>query len=336
MPTAEARILIPPDISSARSGAFRRDWETAGFGGATMGTTWSVKASLPPSIDPSHIEAGITEVLDTVIQQMSPWESDSDLQRFQKAPEGQWVTFRPEAFRVLQRAVEIAAQTESCYDPTYAQAINLLGFGPSPYFGNSYSSPEVLEALAESGYKRLVLDPPTRRVRQPGSLGIDLCSIAKGYAVDLVAESLKSQGIDNFFVEIGGEARGLGCKPNGEPWLIALDRPAGLSESLKLATTQVALCGISIATSGNYLRYHLVDGQPIGHLVSHSQDDQLNQLKSVSILSSCCMDADAYATALYLMGTEEGLAFAAQHDLAAIFLTSSGEEISPAALSMLS
>lgn len=335
MPTTEARFLIPADIRSAREGAFQPDWQVSSFAGETMGTTWSAKIAHPASgLDNSPPEL-ITQNLDTVIQQMSPWESDSDLRRFQDADAGEWVPFRSHAFRVLQRALEIAAETDGCYDPTFAEAIDLLGFGPSRYSGYTYQSPEVSALFHKTGYAKIELDPQSSTVRQPGGIGLDLCSIAKGYAVDLVANTLEGAGIRNYYFEIGGEARGLGCKPSGEPWLISLERPRWFAENTNIPPTQIALCGIAAATSGNYVRYQIVDGQPIGHIVNPRQRrDSSSILYSVSVFSDTCIDADAYATALFLLGPDDGLALAEKKNLAALFLTSAGERLTSAALAM--
>ncbi|MDQ8179641.1 FAD:protein FMN transferase [Pelagicoccus sp. SDUM812005] len=315
----ETLVFIPEDISSARSGAFRADWQMRSLAGETMGTHWSAKFSSPEQLDLQAIELSITQNLDTVISQMSPWETDSDLRRYQKAASGSWCAFRPEAFHVLERALSIAQETDGAYDPTFATAVDLLGFGPSPHSGYSYASPEVQQAFAQAGYQKAALSAETNSLFQPGNLRVDLCSIAKGFAVDLVCQRLRELGLENYLFEIGGEAKGLGCKPDGLPWLYEIEPPPNAKASLSKA--QVALCGLAVATSGNYLRYEQRHGQTVAHIVSPRCQDGDDKLLSVSIFHDSCMEADAYATALFLLGAEAGLAFADKRNLAALFQT---------------
>ncbi len=300
-----------------------------------MGTHWNVNVSGHTSLELAEIKNLVLQALDTVVLQMSPWEANSDLRKFHAGNPQEWIAFRPEAFRVLQRALEIAKETDGLYDPTFAHAIDLLGFGPSESPGAAYNSPSVQQAMTAAGFGQIKTDTQARSVLQPGNLGLDLCSIAKGFAVDLIFESLVFAGQKNFTIEIGGEARGLGCKPSGAPWLFALDRPRDLQIRQRLPETRIALCNIALATSGNYLRYHIVDGQPIGHLINPKATNEKTPLLSVSVMSQNCMDADAYATALFLMGKEQGLIFARKRNLAAVFLDHTGEEFSPAAETML-
>lgn len=299
-----------------------------------MGTTWAAKIADAPSLVRVLVEATILKTLDSVIQKMSPWEANSDIQRFSKAEANTWVPLAEDTFYVLEKALAVSDATKGRYDPTFAHAIDLLGFGPSQYVGYDYQSANVSAALAQANYKALELDHDTHSVLQPGGFGFDLCSIAKGYAVDKVAETLEAKGFTNFYFEIGGEARGLGCKPTGEPWVFSIDRPTAMQDAERVEATSVALCGISLATSGNYHQFRVVNGHPIGHLVSLNRNAK-NSLYSVSVLSDKCIDADAYASALYLLGEADGFDFAVANGLAAIFFSSIAARLTPKAAEML-
>lgn len=288
-----------------------------------MGTEWLAKIVTPPS-NASLIEKRIIHSLNTVVGQMSPWEPQSDLRKFQATPAGDWMTFEKECFTVLKRSIDIAAQTAGIYDPTIATAVDLLGFGPSDGQDNARDSDIVRSALKRCDYRQIALEPQTRKVRQPGDMAIDLCSIAKGYAVDLIASNLEALEITDYFIEIGGEARGSGCKPDGEPWWCSLALPPE-TEGSDLPETLCAACGVCIATSGNYLRYRVKDGQITGHLVSPVDTPTSEQrLLSVSVFANNCMDADAFASALYLMGPKDGPAFANRQNIAALFRVAQG------------
>jgi thiamine biosynthesis lipoprotein len=206
-----------------------------------------------------------------------------------------------EFFQVLSRAIEVAKISNGLLDPTLGEIVDLHGYGPS-----CSSHPEQVACARErAGWQKLMLDAKGR-AWQPGGLRLDLSSIAKGYAVDLAAERLMSLGVEHFLIEIGGELRGHGCKPDGEPWWVSLARP-----SSDLPETVVALCGLSVATSGDAFRRHLIDPR-----TSLSAD---GELAAVSAFAKKCMDADAWATALFIAGAEEGLKLAEQHKLPVLF-----------------
>ena len=192
-----------------------------------MGTTWSVKLVADRGLDPAEIRRGIEGRLDRVVAQMSDWESDSDLSRFNRAPAGSWHELPPECFCVLAHALELAADTGGAYDPTVGPLVDVWGFGPAPARRTRPTAAAIAEARARTGWTRLTLDVSSRRARQPGGASVDLSSIAKGFAVDEVATYLRRLGVTSSLVEIGGELRGHGVKPDGSPWWVALYGPPG-------------------------------------------------------------------------------------------------------------
>lgn len=295
-----------------------------------MGTSWSVKLVADAARSLLPLQELIQHQLDTVIAQMSTWETDSDLSRYNQAAAGSWHRLPDEFFSVLEYALHVAQASDGAYDPTAGALVNAWGFGPTQrYTEEGFVVPgnATLDfARAQCGWQRIQLDKATHRVLQPGNATIDLSAIAKGFSVDQIARALLQRGIDSFLVEVGGELRGAGVKPDGQPWWVALEHP--LSASFTDATTNegpiatiAALYNLSVATSGDYRRYfeegdtrfsHTIDprsGEPIAH-----------GLASVTVLHRDCMAADAWSTALGVMGAAQGLAFADQHDLAALFI----------------
>lgn len=284
--------------------------------GRSMGTTWTVKLLAHASALP-RLEQGIQAQLDEVVAQMSTWEADSDLSRFNRAAAGTAQAL-PQAFcLVLEAALKLAADTGGAYDPTVGPLVNLWGFGPSGARVAPPTPDELVIARARVGWQRVHFDPVMRTLVQPGDCYVDLSSIAKGYGVDRVAEYLIAQGIESFLVEVGGELRAHGRKPDGGAWQIAVETPQDEAN----AAAVVALGGCSIATSGDYRRYfedgagrysHTIDPRT-GHPVSH-------RLASVTVLHPRCMHADALATALTVLGPESGMAYANRHGVAALFV----------------
>ncbi|MBP7140329.1 MAG: FAD:protein FMN transferase [Opitutaceae bacterium] len=317
----DRRVLVPPNLPATLPtrgtvGA-RGIWD---FSGATMGTHWRARVVECDALDPHEAEALIHDALASVVRCMSPWEIDSDPGRYRNAGANTWVRVCGHTFTVLQRALEVAALTHGAYDPTIGRLTDALGFGPSDP-ANAVQPESGAAELARSftGYLRVRLDPASLAVFQPGGFELDLCSIAKGYAVDLAIDRLTAAGADNSFIEIGGEARGVGCKPDGQPWWCRIEPPAHAGAGYPV--TVAAACGLALATSGNALRNRPIPSGELGHIVNPLPGRVLPAgLDSVTVLAPSCMEADAFATALYLLGPGEGIRLADSLDLAALFV----------------
>lgn len=312
-------VLIPPASTtrSIRPPAAGQIVHT--LAGETMGTTWCVKLAGPPGGCAQRLEPRVQLLFDRVVAQMSPWREDSDLCRYNRAPAGTWVPLPGEMFAVLAFALEVARATGGAYDPAVGALVNGWGFGPSPG-GGALPDRELLRSWRMNcGWRRVQLDHGRRLARQDGGVLLDLCSIAKGFAVDLVARELDRLGCDSYLVEAGGELRGRGVKPDSSPWWVELETPPDAAGRLSPAI--VALAGISIATSGDYRCYFDAGGRRYAHTIDpHAGCPVQNNLASVTVMTGECMAADAWSTALTVMGVEQGLALAERLGLAARFV----------------
>jgi thiamine biosynthesis lipoprotein len=309
------------------------------FGGATMGTTWSVKAVLPSTTDLAALEAMIQRALDAVVAEMSPWEPLSDLSRYNRSPAGSWIQLPTATATVLRRAIAVAEASAGAFDPTLGALTDLWGFGPRPFSGGPPPATDIAPLREAGGWKRLSLDGDA--LFQPGALRLDLNGIAKGFGVDQAAAALDRAGVKSYLVEVGGELRGAGAKPDGQPWWVELERPPphGLAAN-DTEQTMVALHDLAVATSGDYRRFFDHDGRRYAHTLDPATGaPTTHPTVSVTVLASDCMSADAWATALTVMGPDAALAFAAEHALAALIVSrgASGleERLSPALRAML-
>lgn len=305
-------MLIPPTLPASLpiggGHAARAVWD---FNGTTMGTYWRAHVVESDFVSSGRARRIVCDALAAVVARMSPWEPHSDLGYYRSAAAGSWVPLSADTFKVLSRALEVAALTGGRYDPTIGRLTDTLGFGPTdPARAAPPGSPPALRARSATGFTRIALDPVKQAVWQPGGLQLDLCSIAKGYAVDLAIEQLAAAGMRSCFVEIGGEARGRGCKPHGQPWWCEIERPPLAGHGLP--PTVAAACDLALATSGNTLRRHIVNPLP-GETIEPT-------LETVTVLASTCMEADVMATALFLLGAEAGAKFANAHGIAALFV----------------
>jgi thiamine biosynthesis lipoprotein len=264
--------------------------------------------------------------LDGVVAQMSHWERGSSLSRFNDAPAGSWHTLPQDFFTVLTYGLEVANKTGGAYDPCAGALVNCWGFGArSRYDEPNFYAPEnarIQPILQRRDRERVALDATGRRAFQPGQVQLDLSSIAKGFAVDALAVTLGMHGIHHFLVEVGGELRGAGLKPDGQPWWVALE---GVPDAGDGEPVVVALHGLSVATSGDYRRYFQHQGQRASHTLDPRTGHPIdNGVASVTVLHQECMAADALSTALTVLGPQDGMRFAEQEGLAARFLVRRG------------
>jgi thiamine biosynthesis lipoprotein len=314
------------------------------LGGESMGTTWSVICAVPTTIDVRALNHGIRATLDDIVAQMSNWSADSDIGRFNAAPAGTWHVLPEACFHVLRHALDIARDSGGAYDPSAGPLVDLWGFGPAGRRAEPPATRDVDWARGRCGWGRVELDAQGRRALQPGGVSLDLCAIAKGYAVDAVSHYLASQDVRHHLVEIGGELRGRGVKPDGLPWWVELESPPPApGESAGPATIEpivVALHGLSVATSGDYRRYFDDDGRRYAHTLDpRTGYPASHALASVTVVHPDCMLADALSTALTVLGPQAGLHYAGQRQIAARFVvrTPDGfdETLTPAFAAML-
>jgi len=289
------------------------------LGGQTMGTTWSARVVAPPGVDKDAADAAIREELAAVVAVFSPWEATSEISRFNGAPAGTWALSQP-FWDLLDQSMDIADDTNGAVDPTLGALVDLWGFGPPGPRRSEDPLPadvQIEAALAVSGWQKLRLNRDARAAVQAGGVRLDFSGIAKGHAVDRVSERLTALGATSHLVEIGGELRGAGVKPDGQPWWVEIEQPPG-SPSPR---TLIALIDIAMATSGDYRKAFSHEGRRYSHTVDGRTGRPIdNGLASVTVVHPSAMKADAFATALSVMGPYDGPEFAEAWGLAAHFI----------------
>lgn len=302
-----------------------------------MGTGWGVRIVPPPGLDVVATQAAIEDELARLVGLFSHWDPRAELARFNGAPPGFYAVSEP-FWTLLNAALDLADDTDGAVDPTLGALVELWGFGPPGRraAGDLPSDDEVAAALAVSGWKGLRLNRAMRAVQQVGGMKLDLSGLAKGHAVDRLSDLLADLGATHHLVEIGGELRGRGVKPDGQPWWVELQQAPGAPAP----RTLVALLDLAVATSGDWIRGFDHDGRRYGHTIDGRTGRPLdNGVASVTVLADAAMTAEAMATALAVMGPVEGPAYADAMNLAAAFVVrgDSGltEIVTPAFQSML-
>jgi thiamine biosynthesis lipoprotein len=296
------------------------DREQIRITGSTMGTFYTVKVTdLPRRMDIDDLEHNIDKILESVNDQMSTYRQDSELSRLNSSSSTSWVDVSPEMMTVMTEAVYISKLTHGAFDVTVGPLVNLWGFGPQPSNEEVPADAAIREALAKTGYRHIKIRAVPPAVKKDfAELYIDLSGIAKGYAVDKIADYLESLRILNYLVEVGGEMRGKGINARGLPWIIAIEKPVSGERAVERL---IHIDDKGLATSGDYRNYFEINGQRFSHTINPETGRPItHKLASVTVISSSSMRADALATALMVLGPERGFAFASRENLAAFFI----------------
>ncbi|WP_066518253.1 FAD:protein FMN transferase [Sphingobium cloacae] len=287
-----------------------------------MGTSWSARI-----VDaPADCAALIETILARIIAQMSNWEADSDISRFNRLPPGQWMTLPDEMMTVLRAGLDMARLSGGAFDPAIGHMVAHWGFGPGSGAGTPAAASPPWQAIEVDG----------SRARRLADVTLDFSGIAKGHAVDAVAQALKARSLHHFLIEIGGELHGAGVRPDLQPWWVDADSPPGLS----IPTLRIALCGLSVATSGDYRRFRMEGGQRLSHSIDPATGAPIaHDVAAVTVLHESAMLADAWATAVTVLGHDRGMALATRHGLAIRLVRREGdrarEYMTPALAAML-
>ena len=290
--------------------------------GPTMGTRYAAVLFAPEGMATDPLAAALFDAVDRVDWQMSTWKPDSDLNRLNAAPVGEWVAIPRELMTVLAEALKIGRATKGAFDIGVGGLVSAWGFGPGT------RQPDRLRIAAASERPRaptmeaLQLDVTTSRARKAAPLTLDLSGIAKGFGVDEMARVMDAFGIRSWLVGIDGQMRARGLKPDGTPWAVAHERPDRHSRE---AMGVIELTDMAVATSGNYRHWVEMDGTLLSHTMDPGTHRPIaNGIASVSVLATTCMTADAWATAFMVLGAEAARRLAADLGMGTIFVFDDG------------
>ena len=291
------------------------------FVGPSMGTlyTVSVDADLSEGERP-HIAAAIEAKLARVTDLMSTYDSDSEISRFNRHESTEPFTLSPETMDVLLMAHEISERSRGAFDVTVGPLVDAWGFGPSPVVAPVPDSAALAALLPLVDYRGLALDQATRTATKGDPrMRVDPTAIAQGYAAEAVADTLRALGLANFLVDVGGELRAVGTRRDGRAWRVGVERPDGVEGSV---AGTIDLTDEGIDTSGDYRNYFEEGGVRYAHLIDPRTGQAVRvRDASVTVVHDDTAMADAWATALMVLGPEEGWEVALRAGLAAVFLT---------------
>ena len=281
--------------------------------GSTMGTQYHIVlvTAKDASIDRDELTKQIDDLLSVVSRQMSTYIPDSEISQFNRFIKNDWFSISSDFAKVVNSAQSVSKQTNGAFDITIAPLIDLWGFGAIEQPAIP-TDKKIADALQNTGYKLLEvrLIPPALRKRNP-KIRIDLSAIAKGFAVDKISSLLESKGYTDYLVEIGGEIHLQGFNSFGKPWRVGIESPDLNELSAKEA---LLLSNLSLATSGDYRNYFVSEGVRFSHTINPITGRPVtHNLSSVTVLHESTVMADAYATALMVMGDVKGKIFSKSH-----------------------
>lgn len=294
------------------------EMEKTEFIGQTMGTSYSVKY-----IDPQgrNLKSGIDSVLVAFNLSLSTYIPESEISRFNRDA---LIKFEsPFFYPVLKRSKEIYEKTDGAFDPTIGPLVNAWGFGPDKSKNPDKVTVDSLRQLVN--FDSIFFDEVSACKMMKG-MKLDFSAIAKGYGVDVVAKYLMDRGIENLFVEIGGEIYCRGLNEQGKPWRVGINYPTYDTKKQEMAQAVVAVYNRAIATSGNYRNYYEVDGVKYSHTIDPVTGYPVqHSLLSASVFAPDCMTADAYATAFMVLGYEKAILIDVREQDIEVYLIYSGE-----------
>lgn len=291
--------------------------------GPTMGTRYSAVFYAPAAADLEAIGQALAQSVTEVDRQMSTWKPESDLMRFNHAAVGEWVALPDRLLTVIAAGLDIGRATHGAFDIGVLDLIEAWGFNDHAHVPDPVAIDRLGATARRPAYESLELDRRAGRAIKHAPIGIDLSGIAKGYGVDRLAETLIGFGIAHFLVSIDGELRAAGGKADGTPWRVAVEQP---DPNRRDVAGIVELADGALATSGNYRHRAVLDGRSFSHTMDPRTGRPVpDHVNSVTVRAPTCMLADAWASAVMVMGEEADPLLAAR-GLSAMTIGSGADE----------
>jgi thiamine biosynthesis lipoprotein len=282
--------------------------------GSTMGTRWSAVIHAVAGLDVDRVRLALQVAVDTVDGQMSTWKRDSDLMRLNRAPAGKAVSIPPMLDEVLRLGVAISKASGGAFEMTVGDAVSAWGFGPCTASQDSIQAAMAARRVAAHEALEFGEGIVTKRAQ----VTLDLNGIAKGFGADRLAETLSGLGVHDALVGIDGEMRAMGTRADRQPWTVAVEAP---DRTRRAPHSILSLSDCAVATSGDYRHFVDVGGRRLSHTMDPARGAPLiSSPASVTVIAPTCAVADAWATALMVLGPEAGNTVARKVGIDALFL----------------
>ena len=294
-------LALVCDFSAARSVPEQRTGVVV-MGGPAFGSYWRV--TVPKGSDETAVRTQIKAVIKAVDDSMSPFRAATEISRFNATRTTRPFAASSQLRVVVSESLRIARLSDGAFDPTVGPLVNRYGFGP-------------IKGEPGANFTDIAVGAGTISKSRPDAT-LDLCGIAKGYALDLIAKALEAIGVRDFVVELGGEVIAYGRHPRGRPWRIAVEAP---QQDDRTVQRVVELGGHALATSGDKINGYTVAGRRYNHIIDMKRSAPADAgIASVSVIARSAMEADALATTIIALGSRKGWEFASRHNISALIL----------------
>ncbi|MEC9375605.1 MAG: FAD:protein FMN transferase [Pseudomonadota bacterium] len=300
------------------------EWQT---NGKTMGVNYSVQiAHCNKKQCNKDLASNISGRLQRLDAQYSHYRKDSELSKFNLLQSDEWFDASHEFLEIVQLASKVSKKSDGAFDITVGQAVNNWGFGPNDEKTRTKKT-SLVDTPKNPGYEKLqIRSLPTALRKIDPEIKIDFSGIVKGYATDQIAYMLEFLGLNNYVIDIGGELRLSGYRNDQKLWQVGIETPDD-NQKINFILTPG---DNAVATSGDYRNFYLVDGKRISHTIDpKSGRPIIHSLSSVTVIDPLGANADAWATALMVMGPEKGFNFAQEMSLPALFLNRTKKGFDP-------
>lgn len=295
------------------------------FEGLAQGTSYHISYWSANPVDNKTIEAAVNARLASIDKTFSNYRADSVIEGFNNHPssDSQWVG--DEIVDLFSIARNVSQASQGCYDLTIKPLFDLWGFQ-----GESMTIPDeatLQEALAKIGQDKVIVVDNTH-LQKPADIRVDVSSVAQGYSVEQISQLLEQHDIPHYLVEIGGELKTQGHKPDGSAWRIAVEKPLPGEQRLLKILTLPKDHPMAVMTSGTYRHYFDVNGQRYSHILdARTGKPVTHDLVAVTVLHENPTIADAWSTALLCLGQQQGLQIANTAQIKALFIQQQGKEL---------
>lgn len=307
--------------------ACQREPETS-LAGSIQGTTWHLKMVTGKNpITPEEIKTDVEAIFRLIDEQLSNWREDSEISRFNQQQTTDWQPVSATLIHLLTVARDIHVRTNGCYDLTVKPLFELWGFARHEQAVPDQAA--IDRVLTHVGMDKLEIDPAGRRLRKlDPQLEVSLDSIAQGYTVAVVAQSLEDRGIHDYLAEIGGEMKVKGHKADGTPWRVAVEKPNPMTREVQRVFDLNEASGMAVMTSGTYRNFFESGGKSYSHIINPRTGMPVSHhTLSTTVLHEDPTLADAWSTALLCLGEEEGARIADQEQLRVLFIVRDGDQL---------
>ncbi|OHV07133.1 hypothetical protein BH688_16830 [Kushneria phosphatilytica] len=288
--------------------------------GHAQGTTWHIKWWSRQPTDAKTIDRDFQQVFDDIDKAISTYRDDSWLARFNASRSTDWQPAPEQVIQLLGIARQVNQASRGCFDPTIAPLFRLWGFQDEQF--HVPSDHDIRQTLSEVGLDHVHVDTDNGRIRKDlPKLSIDLSSMGEGHTINRLSRVLEAHGINNYLVEMGGDLKARGHKPDGSHWRVGLQAPVPGQRQVQRIVTLDSEHGVTLDTSGTYQRFFDDDGHTYGHIIdARTGRPTSHDLVSASVFGHNAALSDAWATAMLCLGEKEGMQVANQQQLPVYFM----------------